>query len=237
MDAALSKVSYLKRMCMTILENQIKATLLSGMHIPNELSMLFSWIEEQGFYIDTDHGRIGSLYSDEALREEWGDEERKGGTIIDFFPEGNVHLKHWFGHDRADVLDRLCVFAKTGAEGSMAAFWLDDAGHQKIVHLGSGSGSTLVCVLADQPVDFLRLIAIGYDEICWNEYFSETPNASSNETGMFVHPNVEFQHWVKDTFKVDIPATAAEIIRHPSEMGDMDSKDEFCQWVEANLEP
>ena len=55
----------------------------------------------------------------------------------------------------------------------MAAFWLDDAGKQRIVHLGSGSGSTLVCILAEEAIDFLRLLAIGYDEICWSEVFSE----------------------------------------------------------------
>ena len=45
------------------------------------------------------------------------------------------------------MLNRVCVFARTGGDGSMAALWLEPSGTQKIVHLGSGSGSTLVCVL------------------------------------------------------------------------------------------
>ena len=74
----------------------------------------------------------------------------------------------------------------------MAAFWLDDDGKQKIVHLGSGSGSTLVCVLADDCVDFLRLLAIGYDEICWNEEFLQPPNTNTGQGELFIHPNIEF---------------------------------------------
>lgn len=204
---------------------------MPGMSIPEPLALLFAWIEDRGFFIDTDTRRIGFLYPWEKIREEWTETERPGGTIIEFFAEGNVNMKYWFGHERPEVLDRLCVFAKTGAEGSMAAFWIDDHGKQRIVHLGSGSGSVLVCVLADDPVDFLRLLAIGYDEICWNEGFSKPPNASGQ---LYVHPNVEYQDWVKKTFSVDIPKTAAEIIKHPSEMGDENSLDDFCRWVEKN---
>jgi hypothetical protein len=59
----------------------------------------------------------------------------------------------------------------------MYALWLNDAGETKIkiVHMGSGSGSTITCVLAHNGLDFLRLIAIGYDEICWDENFGMSP--------------------------------------------------------------
>ncbi|GAA6140171.1 hypothetical protein NBRC116583_39190 [Arenicella sp. 4NH20-0111] len=219
---------------MSTLEDQISTTLLPGMHIPKELSLLFNWIEENQYHIDRDDRRIGFLYPLEKLREEWGEDERQGGTVIEFFAEGNVNMHYWFGHERPDVIDRLCVFAKTGAEGSMAAFWLDDNGKQKIVHMGSGSGSTLVCVLSENPIDFLRLLAIGYDEICWNDHFDETPNESAEAAGMLVHPNVRYQNWVESTFKVTIPEKANAIVLHPSEMGDVQSEDEFCQWVETN---
>jgi hypothetical protein len=113
----------------------------------------------------------------------------------------------------------------------MGAFWLDDSGIQHIVHLGSGSGSILTCVLATDAVDFLRLLAIGYDEICWDDDFDKPPNAKG---GTFVHPNVEFQKWVSNTFAVEIPRTAAEIVLHPSKMGAAQSDDPFWQWVEKN---
>lgn len=219
---------------MATLLNQIERTLLPGMCIPEPLELLFAWIEENGLYIDRDGRRIGFLYPVEKLNAEWTETKRPGGTVIEFFAEGNANMKYWFGHERPDILNRVCVFAKTGAEGSMAAFWIDDEGKQKIVHLGSGSGSLLTCVLADDPIDFLRLLAIGYDEICWKSAFAERANADLSPGGVFVHPNVEFQDWVKKSFSVTIPQTALEIVRHPSEMGDTQSEDDFCKWVEKN---
>jgi hypothetical protein len=66
-----------------------------------------------------------------------------------------------FGHETTAIMTRVSVFAKTGADGSTAALWIDDEGRQRIVHMGSGSGSTLTCVLAEDAVDFLRLIPSG----------------------------------------------------------------------------
>jgi hypothetical protein len=229
---------------MSILESQIAATLLPGMSIPQELSQLFSWIEENTFYIDRDADtpRIGLLCPKEMLNQyisdfdEDGDEieARNGGTDISFHAEGNVNLHHWFGHDKPEVLDRLCVFARTGGDGSMAAFWLDDEGNQKIVHLGSGSGSFLVCQLADNAIDFMRLLAIGYDEICWNENFNLTPEQSFELNMTWVKPNRNYQNWLTQTFDVSIPERANEIIKHPAEMGDTETKDPFCLWVEKH---
>jgi len=115
----------------------------------------------------------------------------------------------------------------------MAAFWLDDAGTQRIVHLGSGSGSLLCCVLADDPIDFLRLLAIGYDEICWDDQYSAPPNELLDDDAPVVRPNTAFQKWVIETFDVTIPRTALEIVKYPSNMGDRKSRDPFCRWVES----
>ena len=204
------------------------------MVIPDELNALFAWIESNGLYIDKDARRVGFLFPEDKLKKGWTDTERRGGTSIEFFAEGNPNLHHWFGHERADVLNRLCVFAQTGSEGSMAAFWIDDAGKQRIVHMGSGSGSVLCCVLAETPVDFLRLLAIGYDEICWNDAFAYPPNSPECNSGLYVHPNVRYQDWVRSTFNVSIPERATEIVKHPSEMDDTNPPDRFCRWVEQN---
>ncbi|MEO0885097.1 MAG: SMI1/KNR4 family protein [Cyanobacteria bacterium J06648_10] len=219
---------------MTILGEQISKTLLPGMVIPDELNALFAWIESNGLYIDKDARRIGFLFPEDELKKGLTDTERPGGTNIEFFAEGNFNLHHWFGHERADVLNRLCVFAKTGSEGSMAAFWIDDAGKQRIVHMGSGSGSVLCCVLAETPVDFLRLLAIGYDEICWNDAFPYPPNSPECDSGLHVHPNIKYQDWVRGTFDVSIPERATAIVKHLSEMDDTNSPDRFCRWVEQN---
>ena len=70
-----------------------------------------------------------------------------------------------------------------------------------------GSGSTMTCVLAHNGLDFLRLIAIGYDEICWDENFGMPP--TSEVSDFIVHPNVEFQQWIKDMFKNDYSSNSA----------------------------
>ena len=214
---------------MSELCQQIAKTLSPGMVIPNSLRKLFEWIESNGTYIDTKNGhRIGFLFPEAEIKRSRTDKERLGGTNIKFFAEGNENLKYWFGCESDEILSRLCVFAKTGSDGSMAAFWLDPEGKQKIVHLGSGSGSTLVCVLAEDSVDFLRLLAIGYDEICWDEEFDGPPNRHGE---FFVHPNTDFQSWVSNTFGVSIPLTAREIVRHPAKMDDAESQDAFHRWA------
>ena len=220
---------------MEALEIQIMRTLLPGMFLPEPLRLLFQWIEANDFIVDRPTGeRIGFLFLEDELRAGWTETERPGGTTIEFFAEGNTNLKYWFGHERADVLNRLCVFANTGAEGSMAALWLDPDGTQRIVHLGSGSGSTMVCVLADDAVDFIRLLAIGYDEICWNSELARPPNSGGAERAFVVHPNTKFQDWVRTTFNVEIPRVGTDIVKHVSEIGDENSSDHFNQWVAAN---
>lgn len=209
---------------------QLEKTLPDKMVVPQPLIKLYEWIEENKLYTDTADGtRIGYLYPEDKLEESWNDCEREGGTIVHFFAQSVENLKYWFGIENDEIYTRLRVFGKTGSEGSQCALWLDDNGDTKIVHMGSGSGSILCCVLADNAIDFLRLLAIGYDEICWNELYAYPPN-ESNDDDFVVHPNLEFQNWVKTTFDVTIPQTALEIVKYPAEMGDQDTPDAFCKW-------
>lgn len=216
------------------LGRQIEATLCAGMALPNALELLFQWIEAHRCFVDTPNGRIGFLFPEAEMKDGWSDLGRPGGTDIEFFGEGNVNLKYWFGTDSPQVLERICVFAKTGRDGSMAAFWLDDDGTQKIVHLGSGSGSIMTCVLADEPTDFLRLLAIGYDEICWGDAFSEPPNANEE---FVVQPNDRYQAWVKSTFNVSIPERASAIVPMSavSASTNEQSCDPFWNWVTKHV--
>ena len=114
----------------------------------------------------------------------------------------------------------------------MCVLWLNDA-ETKIVHMGSGSDSTMSCVLAYNGLDFLRLITIGYDEICWDENFSIPPNS---EGGVFiVHPNVEFQQWIKNMFQMTISQIALELVT-PTHMDDENLNDEFLIWINSIAE-
>jgi len=217
--------------------SQLEKVLPSGMYVPDGIKLLYQWIEKNGFYSDSDVNglRYGSLYPVEALKNSWSETQREGGTMINFFAEGPENLKYWFGlgEENHELNSKLCVFAQSGAEGSQCAFWLTESGEQKIVHMGSGSGSCLACVLADNEIDFLRLLAIGYDEICWDEEFPYPPNEHDNPT--FIKPNIEFQSWVKSTFNVDIPKTALEIVKNPATLNDDASEDAFFNWYQKYL--
>jgi len=110
----------------------------------------------------------------------------------------------------------------------MAALWLDPDRVTRIVHLGSGSGSLLACVLADTGLNFLRLLAIGYPEICWNGEFADPPRPLDHHGDTVNRP---CRDWLRSTSGVTIPATALEIVHQPSEMGDTATTDPLCRWV------
>nr|WP_315106008.1 SMI1/KNR4 family protein [uncultured Campylobacter sp.] len=221
-----------------LLLKQLREALPQGMRLPSELEVLYAWIEANGFYDDVGGRRRGYLYPQDRLQQSWSDDEREGGTDIVFFTDEpknrDEELRYWFyGEDRelaAEIKQRLCVFAGSGSEGSMCALWLDDTGETKIVHMGSGSGSTMTCVLTRNGLDFLRLLAIGYDEICWSEAFSSPPNSDEDE--LFVHPNEPFKQWVRERFKTTIPQTALEIAT-PADMDDDEPRDEFLIWIRS----
>ena len=211
---------------------QLEKVLPAGMTIPKELHLLYEWIENNNLYVDNKNGyRIGFLYPEKKLKESWTDTEREGGTEIEFAAGGTENLKYWFGgEDNEEINARLCVFAQSGAEGSQSALWLNNQNELKVVHLGSGSGSMLSCVLADNMIDFIRHLAIGYDEICWDDNFPYPPNENGEE--FIVKPNLEFQKWVQDTFHQNIPKKAIEIVKHPARIDSETSEDEFFNWYQ-----
>ncbi len=213
---------------------EMAASVPPTMRFPEEIALLCDWVEVHGhIVIHSDGSRVGLMHVAHASAPDDLDADVPGGTNLQLKPEGATHMAAWFGGG-ADVEDRVSVFAQTGGEGSMAAFWRAPDGTQKIVHLGSGSGSTLVCVLAETPVDFLRLIAIGYDEICWDEKFNARPNEGGDEDKPRILPHKAFQAWVRKTFKVTIPKTASEIVKHPSSIDSARSEDPFWNWVKKN---
>ena len=214
-----------------ILLQQLENALPAGMQIPEELRQLYQWIENNGYYSENEGIRYGYLYPQDKLRESWKEEEREGGTDIAFSVLKNIDreevLENYYKKHKDEVRRRLLVFAQSGADGSECALWLDDEGHTQIVHIGSGSGSMMTCILVKNALDFLRLLAIGYDEICWDEDYPFPPN--SNKDNTFVHPNTQYQEWVQNTFHTTIPKIGLEVVT-PHNMNDEPITDPFLKW-------
>ena len=215
-----------------ILLQQLENALPKGMQIPEELHQLYQWIEDNGYYEDRGGVRYGWLFSEDKIKESWTDNERIGGTMITFNIDEesyrNELLEIQYKEHLEEVKRRLLVFAQSGADGSECALWLDDEGHTQIVHIGSGSGSVMTCILVKNALDFLRLLAIGYDEICWGEDYSLPPNKLGINT--FVHPNTQYQEWVQNTFHTTIPKIGLEVVT-PHNMNDEPITDpSFLKW-------
>jgi len=214
-----------------ILLQQLENALPKGMQIPEELRKFYQWIEDNGYYSENEGIRYGYLYPQDKLRESWKEEEREGGTDIAFSVLKNIDreevLENYYKKHKDEVRRRLLVFAQSGADGSECALWLDDEGRTQIVHIGSGSGSMMTCILVKNALDFLRLLAIGYDEICWDEDYPLPPN--SNKDNTFVYPNTQYQEWVQNTFHTTIPKIGLEVAT-PHSMCDEPITDPFLKW-------
>jgi hypothetical protein len=198
------------------------------LRMPAELQATFQWMEENGF-VRNEAIRYAGLYPTTV-------KQLKGLARAHFTAADSDFIGPWLGNDDPSVTRRVAPFIVTGGEGSCAGIWLDDEGRQRFVHMGSGSGSTLACVLANNPVDLLRFLAIGYEETCWPDLFALTAEDAyaiehgKDENVVPYRPPVEFRHWVESTFHVTIPKTASEIVPQVADMDALSSLDPFWNW-------
>lgn len=205
--------------------SQAMARLPASLEMPEPLTALFGWVEQHGDVVTGADGTLyGGLSSDSSV-----------GTWLELHGDDHADMemlaKHWFGVPSDLIVDRLWVFARTGNDGSMAALWRDDAGEQHIVHLGSGSGSIMSGILATDPVDLLRLLAIGYEEICWGGQYAQEP---ASEREGWTPINQPFRDWVSSTYAVEIPRTGLELVPHAPDLAtDSYPDDPFVRFIDA----
>ena len=210
---------------MTSFLDEVEGSLPAALHLPEELRMAFRWMEQNGFV------RQGAIrycgLCPAAVRQ------GSNTAYAHFTKVDSEHAGYWLGNHDKSVTNRLAPFIATGGDGSYAALWLDDSGRQRFVHMGSGSGSTLACVLADDAVDLLRFLAIGYEETCWPDLFDLTPEDAYalGDPDDPYRPPLEFRHWVETSCGVEIPKTASEILGPTAGTDDDHSDDRFWQWV------
>jgi hypothetical protein len=203
------------------------STLPPRMQMPEEFLLLFDWMERSGC--------VGLTASGEKFGvPEPSSQNEKGGSAAYFCkPTSDCY---WTGCWDEQEMSRLSTFMRTGWDGSSAAFWLDDDGNQHIVHLGSGSGSVMTGVWVKSPMDLLRLLAIGYVDLCWPEEYNLTPTEVAEREGDAPRPKfpIKYANWLTSTFGVTVPAKASELIGPMSRIGEA-SDDPFCKWL-ASLE-
>ncbi len=116
-------------------------------------------------------------------------------------------------------------------DGSMLGIWIDDDERLKYVHLGSGSGSTLCCVIANSTIEFLTLISIGYKELGFVSDFTLTPEENGDEPKV----NQAFIDWLKENFNITAPSNGANIVKNPAQLWDDKTTDHFCGWCKKQI--
>lgn len=127
----------------------------------------------------------------------------------------NGYVSSWFGSSAAN--DRLAMFG-AGSDGSLYCIWNNGEGHFPIVHLGS-EGDALK-VLAGDFYEFLRLLAVGYDELG----FDNLSHSPSSAAGV----NPEFRSWLQDQLSLEIPSDGQTIFREANEVSP-----DFQAWVNS----
>lgn len=112
--------------------------------------------------------------------------------------------------------------------------WPDDYDQQQIVHLGSGSGSDILCILTNGIEDLMRLLAIGYNEYCWPEEFTRTPAELREQQYIdddYPAPPKALRDYVERTLGLSVPARASDLIPSTTSMHAHGSSDPFCNWL------
>jgi len=198
----------------------------AGNPLPALLRQAIAWLEEQGCVRTRRDGvRYMTLHPEP--------EHSAVATTTFYVPEPAASA-YWTASDDPEVNQRLSIFLRTGGDGSWAGLWRDDTGQQRMVHLGSGSGSLMLCVLTDTPQDLLRLLAIGYNELCWPEQFQLTPEElREKEYGddSYPPPPLLLRAHVERILGLSIPARASEVVHDTESMDALESNDPFWNWL------
>ena len=117
-------------------------------------------------------------------------------------PDDVGGLVAWFDSD-SEMASQFASFG-AGPDGSFLAFWLldgRDAEDAPIVHLGSEGDHCMV--VARNFREFLRLFAIGYDELGFDD-LSQPPKEPESANWL--------RSMVRERYSLDIPETGADIV-------------------------
>jgi hypothetical protein len=125
------------------------------------------------------------------------------GGDFELFADDGESITYW--SRIPDLHPYFVQFGSTG-NGSMIGIWQLEAGKQTYMHLSADEGWGTE--LADNFVDFMRLLAIGHEHL---GYFSELTIQELNKLGEHEDLNQgfnpAFKTWVETEFKTTVPTT------------------------------
>ena len=133
-------------------------------------------------------------------------------TDMQFYPVSNNAIKYYFNN--SEPINYLGLLGEK-ADGSIISIWKDgDA--QRFIHLGSEGNDWLI--LATNPIDFIRVIAIGYTDFVKGEVLNPPEKTTIDKS---------FQEWVEKTFSVEVPESGKGIIDNESE--------KLVSWIKSKM--
>jgi hypothetical protein len=211
---------------------QMQNSLPERLVLPHPIVQALDWLEAVGAVEDGYDGNPFAFLYPGGGSNGLADHR----SLVAFEVQNPGESAAWLTTGDPEIDGRLGLFVRTGGDGSRAGIWCDDDGRVRFVHLGSGSGSTWMSVITDDPVQFLRLLAMGYPEACWPEEHGRQPlevyrGWRDDPADPPFDPPAAFQDWLGATFGASIPATASEVVGPVSGMDDKTSDDPFWQWV------
>ena len=206
----------------------VTTSLPEGMALPKAFGQAIDWLEATGYVFEHTYAALTPPDSSRSIE-------------LQFEPVSEGHVAAWLGTDNPAFTRRLAPIIRTGGDGSYAALWRANDGTLPVVHMGSGSGSTMMQTLVENPVDMLRLMAIGYSELCWPENFGITPAeehaalvaAIGVENAPVYRAPIEFRRFVEKTYDVSVPQRAAGITGDATHMGAVAAQDPFQRWLQT----
>ncbi|WP_158996611.1 hypothetical protein [Pigmentibacter ruber] len=212
----------------TFLE-EMKESFPKSIPMPPEIEAMFLWLEQNGFvhkYTHTDE-RFANLYQEHLIDH--------GGAFAQFIFAEIDSNKYYTGSDDPFINNRLALFVRVDKCGDRAGIWLDDDGNLNYVFVPSHGEPG--CFLTDNTIDFIRLLAIGYENLALDNYDltakEEYKNylGNDNDEPLPLEP-IEFREWVDQTFSVKVPKYGNEIVKIQPSKVEENSPDPFLLWCQ-----
>jgi hypothetical protein len=148
-------------------------------------------------------------------------EHQMGGLFELYADEEGKCLEYWANVDYLN--DHFAQFG-IGPSGAPTGIWRDDAGTEKIVYLHDDE--FFGDVIADTFLNFMRILAIGYDDVNQScELTIQELNKLAENEDLNQGHNPAFKAWVEKEFNTTVPATGDEVfIKERSSFNDWINK-------------